>query len=71
MAYPFGFGLCKVGALLIHAGWTEEEPTLCKNHPSTELRAGPSAELRAGKEAAPRMFFRVCHPPKKQVSCTS
>jgi hypothetical protein len=63
-----GFGLCKGGSLLIHAGQTEEEPTLCKNHPSAELRAGPSAPmkhagrkkragLRAGKGAAPRRFL--------------
>ena len=53
MDYPCGFGSCKGGSLLIHAGQTEEEPTLCKNHPSTELRAGPSAPVKhAGRKKA-------------------
>jgi hypothetical protein len=49
VAYPRGFGFCKGGSLLIHAGQSEEEPTLCKNH--------PSAKLRAGKGAAPKMHL--------------
>src|SRR6266436_3691345 len=32
VAYLCGFGLRKGRAFLIHAGQTEEEPTLCKNH---------------------------------------
>src|SRR6202140_4203689 len=57
VAFPCGVGLCKGGPFLIHAGQSEEEPTLCKNHPSTELRAGPSAGLRASKGAAPGMHL--------------
>ena len=48
MAYPCGFGLCKGGSLLIHAGQSEEEPTLCKKHPSAQLRAG-SFDLAQGR----------------------
>jgi hypothetical protein len=41
----------KGGLFLILAGQTEEEPTLCKNHPSAELRAGPSAPVKhAGRK---------------------
>jgi hypothetical protein len=64
VAYPCGFGLCKGGSLLIHAGRTEEELTLCKNHPSAELRAGPSAPVKhAGrKKRAGSGQARVRHP---------
>jgi hypothetical protein len=38
VAYPCGFGLCKGGSLLIHAGLSEEELTLCKNYPSAPVK---------------------------------
>jgi hypothetical protein len=64
----------KGGPLLIHAGQSEEEPTLCKNHPSVPVKhAGRKkrAGLRAGKGAAPRMhlvrFARVMSNRSRQA----
>ena len=44
----------------------DEEPTLCKKHPSAELRAGPSAPVkhtgrkkRAGLRAGPSIDLRA------------